>query len=103
VRRKLMDRYNRYRRNIKQVEDAGKCPRKHFAYKTIEECSELKVEAHILLKDVNYVSNKENLYGEIADVLNCIKYLKILFDLDEDKIARIMREKVDRGYKRGVD
>jgi|GEM_PF-6624525 len=105
---------DRYERNIKQIEDAGKCPSLYFAEKTQSESVELVRVLELIIynlkhgydfgdiKDI-YCVTVDELYGEIADVLNCIKYLKILLDLDEEKIARIMCEKVDRGYERGVE
>ena len=95
---------DRYKRNIKQIEDAGKCPRTFYLKKTVEECTELQVECSNQMDHIRRnTEGLENFYGEIVDVLNCINYLKILFDLDEDKIARIMFQKVDRGYERGVE
>jgi len=100
---------DRYKRNIKQIEDADKVSSKiYFLDKTMEECVELiqicsKVkeleEEHINWEGTSW---EDNLYEEIADVLNCSEYLSRLFDLDRNKILRIMREKVDRGYERGV-
>ena len=97
---------DRYKRNIKQIEDAGKCPLQYFLDKTNDECDELKEMCDFALEDGKEFFLKhweKNLYGEIADVLNCINYLKILFGLDEDRISRVQVEKVDRGYERGLE
>jgi NTP pyrophosphatase (non-canonical NTP hydrolase) len=95
---------DRYRRNIKQIEDAGKCPRTFYLKKTVEECQELQVECADQMDHVRRdTKDLENLYGEIADLLNCVIYLIIILGLDMFKIIKIMREKVDRGYERGVD
>jgi len=94
---------DRYERNIKQIEDAGKCPRTFYLKKMAEECIELSAECNNQMDHVRRgTKDLENFYSEIADVLNCINYLMILFDLDEKKIARIMVEKCDRGYERGL-
>jgi NTP pyrophosphatase (non-canonical NTP hydrolase) len=94
---------DRYKRNIKQIEDAGKCPRTFYLKKMVEECNELQAECSNQMDHVRRgTEDLENFYGEIADVLNCIIYLGGLFDLDQDEVVRIMVEKVDRGYERGV-
>jgi len=96
---------DRYERNIKQIEDAGKCPLDYFLQKTKEECLEV-IEAIDELEKAEtgteYIAKRELLQGERGDLKNCLAYLDILYD-DVMKIARIMREKVDRGYERGVE
>ena len=102
---------DRYERNIKQIEDADKVSSKiYFLDKTMEECVELiqicnKVK-ELEEEGINWEGTtwEDNFYEEIADNINCVaEYLPRLFDLDLDRIRRIKVEKVDRGYKRGVE
>lgn len=93
---------NKYERNIKQIKDKGESAEMYFLDKTKQELVELYEEVEIL--KYNFSRDKrirENLYSEIADVLNCIEYLTILFNLDRDKIENIRNYKIDRGYERG--
>ena len=100
---------NKYHRNIKQIEDADKVSSKiYFLSKMQEECVELiqAINKIIELEEekVNYEGTmwEENFHEELADVMNVITYLKIVFDLDWNKIEGIMDYKCDRGYERGV-
>jgi NTP pyrophosphatase (non-canonical NTP hydrolase) len=99
---------DRYERNIKQIEDAGKCPLMYFLEKTQEESVEVIQAINFYIQALEsgdpkqILEAKKHLQGERADLKNCLAYLDILCK-DEDEIARIMREKVDRGYERGVD
>lgn len=98
---------DKMKRNIKQIEDAGICPKRWFLRGGINECVELgdvfkQAEWDIVKFGKVLDSTKEMFYDEIPDVLNEIMYAVIQFDLDKDKIARIQPEKVDRGYERGL-
>lgn len=42
----------------------------------------------------------ENIYEEVADVLNVIEHIKILYNLDNKKILKIRHDKVKRELNR---
>lgn len=98
---------NKYKRNIQQIRDRGESAEMYFLDKTISECDELKESTNLFkygnILKIPLTYETENLYGEIADVLNCIEYLTILFDLDRNKIENIRNYKLDRGYERGKE
>ena len=91
---------DRYERNIKQIEDAGKCPRTYFTAKAIEELSELtQVLAKSLVKPIDL----EKLYEELAHAQTGIEYMIIEYGLNLDKLAKTRNAGLDRGYERGVE
>lgn len=103
---------DKMKRNIKQIIDRGESAEMYFLDKLQSECVELIRVMELIrynlyhgydfsdIQNIYYVTVDEA-YGEIADVLNCIEYITILFDLDRDKIDSIRNYKLDRGYERG--
>lgn len=103
---------NKYERNIKQIRDEGESAEMYFLEKLQSECVELVRVMELIRYNLQqgydfgdiqaiFSVTVDEVYGEIADVLNCIEYLNILFDLDRDKIDTIRNYKLDRGYERG--
>lgn len=91
---------DRYERNIKQIEDAGKCPRKYFLIKALEETAEFNQVLCKLLVGLDVEENIEKLYDEIPDINNIVAYLSKLFDLDTMRIATEQLKKLQVGYEK---
>ena len=69
----------------------------------VEEMSELTKELckYLRYKEWNEKSVEEvrpNIHEEIADVLNCVEQLELIFD--EKEISRIREEKIERTLKK---
>lgn len=60
---------------------------------TIEELAELTVEVS---KNIRGFNNRDNVKEEIADVLNCIEYLKRVLNISEDEIELVKDAKLKR-------
>jgi hypothetical protein len=91
---------DRYRRNIKQIEDAGKCPHAYFTAKAIEELSEL---IQVLAKSLTSELDMDKLNEELAHAQTGIEYIVRLKFMSRNKILKNMNYGLDRGYERGVD
>ena len=46
------------------------------------------------------IEDKENIYEEVADVLNVIEHIKTIYNLDNKKILKIRHDKVKRELDR---
>lgn len=63
----------------------------------MEELSELQKE---LCKALRSQNNREHLIEEFADVCIMLEQMKIYFDLDEETINKVIKEKLERTKER---
>ena len=68
--------------------------------KLMEEIFELQesITTHELKPSV--VETKEHIEEEFADVLNILEQFKIYYELDDDNICKIRKQKIDRTLER---
>lgn len=67
--------------------------------KAIEEMAELQKELCKYLIGDRSENRIEKIYDEIADVKLLMLQLKVILELDSDRIAEIMQEKIERTLK----
>lgn len=63
---------------------------------TIKACEELSELMDVLCKGLNKKMDLEALAEEMADVQVMIEQLKIIYNIPEEKLARIRKEKIER-------
>lgn len=67
---------------------------------TIKACEELSELMDVLCKGLNKKMDLEALAEEMADVQVMIEQLKIIYNVPEEKLARIRKEKIERTQRR---
>jgi hypothetical protein len=88
----------KYKRNIKQIEEAGHDAKTYFQKKFHEGCVNLKSE---IAKLLNQTGNTTNLISEIANIMNCMFYISIVMKIRYRDIAVEMERRLDSEYERG--
>lgn len=63
---------------------------------TMEECAELIQAISKIYREVDSADARDNLIEEIADVLNCIEYIKINQQIAEEDIDKWREFKTER-------
>lgn len=64
---------------------------------TNEELAELIVE---VAKNIRGYNNKDKVVEEMADVLHCFEYLKIILNITDDELSKWFNFKISRTYHR---
>lgn len=67
---------------------------------TIKACEEMSELMDVLCKGLNKKMDLEALAEEMADVQVMIEQLKIIYNIPEEKLARIRKEKIERTQRR---
>lgn len=67
---------------------------------TIKACEELSELMDVLCKGLNKKMDLDALAEEMADVQVMIEQLKIIYNIPEEKLARIRKEKIERTQRR---
>lgn len=67
----------------------------------IEEMAELSKE---LLKNINRgKDNRDDILGELADVMICLEHLKMIYDIQDTQLWQMINEKMPRKWNQKID